>query len=106
MDKNQISAALTFNVKHCRESLEKSQSAFAEAVGIRRPNLAAIEEGRSMSIENAYKISRYLHVSLDTLLTTNMATGESFESEVHPVINDGRPYSDGLKKYGKVLGIL
>lgn len=79
MNKQQIGAAFSKNVKYVRAQLNLSQEAFAKVVNIKRPNVAAIEEGRSMSIESAYKISRYLRVTLDTLLTTDMETAKYLE---------------------------
>ncbi len=81
MDKKQIGITLTKNVKYIREQLQLTQKDFAASCELSRPNLAAIEEGRSLGgLETVLKISRFTNITINTLITTDLNTAESVET--------------------------
>lgn len=63
---------VTRNVLYIRTGLGLTQVAFSNIIDVRQRNLAAMEEGRSLSIDTIYKIAKHIRVSIDTILLTNM----------------------------------
>lgn len=68
-----FTANIKANFPYIRKELGLTQHQFADKLGVPQKNLAAMEEGRSMSIEIIYRVSRFMGVSMDTVLTTNLS---------------------------------
>lgn len=61
------------NIRHLRSKLEVSQTFVADSLEITRDRLAKYEEGKSQPpFPILVKISRYYHMSIDLLLTTDI----------------------------------
>jgi len=57
------------NIKYLRKKLNMSQEALADACGLHRTYIAAVERGeRNISLENIVIIARALRVNPDNLL--------------------------------------
>lgn len=59
----------TQNVNKIRRNNNLTQQQFAYKIGIKRSLLGAIEEGRTMGLENVYKVSRTFGFTIDDLVT-------------------------------------
>lgn len=66
---------LAKNIKHLRAAQSLSQQALADSLTISRSNLAKYEKGvHDPGIEVLLRISRYFKISVDLLLTVDLAT--------------------------------
>ncbi len=65
------STSIKNNIRRLRfESNEMTQQALAEAVGVTRQTIIAIEHGKySPSLEIAFKIAAEFHVAMDNVFT-------------------------------------
>lgn len=72
MTKQELQIMVSKNVRYIRKSLNQNITEFANNIGVKRANLAALEEGRTMGIETVLKVSEYTKLTLDKLFKVDI----------------------------------
>ncbi len=60
------------NPKKIRKSIYITQQELADKLMVKRSLIGAIEEGRTLSLETVYKVSREFGYTIDELITTKI----------------------------------
>lgn len=69
--------SLSQNIRYLRKQLGLTQSDLAERLGLKRPVIGAYEEGRAEPrLQTLQHMSAFFEVSVDSLLSTDLSTGE------------------------------